>query len=150
MSSWGIFWKAIQEAILNHSSMRMTTGWGHLIHVQGLGTSASYLKKMGKIKIGLGLNCFIQLSGFQTVCVHLSGLNKSALRVLLLEWHLDCSHWRWLLSLIISASFLIRASKCNVDHSGAVEIQSSIILSSLWSNGTLRKCLKRQQIIVLL
>ena len=70
---------------MNHSTMRMTTGRGHLTEVQGFGTSAGYLKKMEKIKIGFGLNCFIQLADSQMSCVHLSGMNKFVLRVLLLE-----------------------------------------------------------------
>lgn len=38
-----------------------------------------------EIKIGLGLNCFIQLADFQAARVHLSGLNESVLRTLSLE-----------------------------------------------------------------
>lgn len=89
---------------------------------------------MGKIKIGLGLNCFILLSDFEAVCVHLSGLNKSVLRVLSLEWHLDCSPWQLLLSLS-TATFHHRASEWNVDTERLRGYDVFIIHTSLWSRG---------------
>lgn len=120
-------------------------GGGTWLWCRGLGPQPPTYRKWKEIKIGLGLNCFIQLVDFQASCVHLSGLNESVLRAPSLEWHLDCSHWQRLLSLIMSSALFVSwfgALKWSVGYRGLKTGTGSLYLLFLWSKRTLRKYLK--------
>lgn len=143
--SGGILWKAIWEPILKHSSIRMTIGGGTWLRCRGLGPQPPTYREWQEIKIGLGLNCFIQLADFQAARVHLSGLNESVLRTLSLEWHLDCLQWQRLLSLIMSSALFVSwfgALKWSEFYKGLKRGTGSLYLLFLCSNRTLGKSLK--------